>query len=113
MQKIQKEIRDHYNLNVFNDKEFLDQMNLDKIFDLKYLSYSINEVMRIEPPVWISGTFETTEAIKVQNYHIKAGTCIVLNFYQLGKLTSQWKEHEKYIPDRFNPESPYYLTPSG
>ena len=25
----------------------------------------------------------------------------------------EWIEPKKYIPDRFDPESPYYLTPSG
>ena len=31
----------------------------------------------------------------------------------LHKDPDQWREPDKYIPDRFNPESPYYLTPSG
>lgn len=25
----------------------------------------------------------------------------------------QWGEPEKYIPERFDPASPYFLTPSG
>jgi len=27
--------------------------------------------------------------------------------------TKEWIEPSKYIPERFDPESPYYLTPSG
>jgi hypothetical protein len=28
-------------------------------------------------------------------------------------LEDEWIEPEKFIPERFNPNSPYYLTPSG
>jgi cytochrome P450 len=31
----------------------------------------------------------------------------------LGRNPDEWIEPEKYIPDRFNPSSPYFLTPSG
>ncbi len=33
--------------------------------------------------------------------------------YGLHWNPDEWQQPEKYIPERFNPESPYFLTPSG
>lgn len=33
--------------------------------------------------------------------------------YHLHHNKKEWKEPERYIPERFDPESPYFLTPEG
>jgi cytochrome P450 len=33
--------------------------------------------------------------------------------FRLGNNPDEWIEPEKFIPDRFNPSSPYFLTPRG
>ncbi len=37
----------------------------------------------------------------------------MIHMNALGNNPDEWIEPEKFIPDRFNPASPYYLTPSG
>ena len=32
---------------------------------------------------------------------------------KLGMDPAEWREPEKFIPDRFDPSSPYFLTPAG
>ena len=36
-----------------------------------------------------------------------------INMKQLHRNTEQWIYPESYIPERFDPTSQYYLTPSG
>jgi cytochrome P450 len=44
---------------------------------------------------------------------IKKDEMMTIDMYHLHRNPEQWPEPEKYIPERFDPSSPYYLTPNG
>jgi cytochrome P450 len=41
------------------------------------------------------------------------GDVIQFDIYNLHRNPDEWPEPEKFIPERFDPNSKYYLTPSG
>jgi cytochrome P450 len=69
--------------------------------------------MRIEPPGPVSSTHCLTENAKINGIDFLKGDTIGVCVKSLGHLKDEWIEPEKYIPERFDPESPYHLTPSG
>jgi cytochrome P450 len=54
-----------------------------------------------------------TEAIKLGNYDLYKGALVLVYIYGLHHDKNEWIEPEKYIPDRFDPSSRFYLTPKG
>jgi cytochrome P450 len=38
---------------------------------------------------------------------------MVIGIFYLHRNPLEWQEPDKFIPDRFDPSSPYYLTPLG
>ncbi|CDW82712.1 cytochrome p450 [Stylonychia lemnae] len=81
--------------------------------DWKYLYYLIQETMRIEPPVRSSIPMELNEKIQVCGYTIEKGIPITCSFLLLHRNPLEWQEPTKFIPERFDPESSYFLTPDG
>eukprot|EP00347_Sterkiella_histriomuscorum_P023205 403335549 len=108
-------------LNIDIRKEF----NYDKIQDLNYFMMCFNESMRIEPPVSFSSmlllTQDTTLNFPSTNkqtqarwtFNIKKGDNIIINIPQIHHDPNQWIDHDKYIPERFDHQSKYYLKPNG
>jgi cytochrome P450 len=37
----------------------------------------------------------------------------LVNFHQLHHDPDQWQQHDKFIPERFDHKSPFYLKPNG
>merc|ERR1712166_523719 len=44
---------------------------------------------------------------------LQTGDTVCPNIWELHHNQEQWKEPEKFIPERFDPESDYSKTPSG
>ena len=44
---------------------------------------------------------------------IKKGEGVVVNIHQIHHNPEEWPEHEKFIPERFDPNSKYYLNAKG
>lgn len=54
-----------------------------------------------------------SENVQCGPLSIRKGDPISISMYHLCNNPSEWIEPEKFIPERFNPDSEYYLTPSG
>ena len=80
---------------------------------MTYMHYCISETLRIDPSVTNSTAIELTENIKIGKYDLLSSSIIVININALHHNDNEWKEHNKFIPDRFDPKSEYYLTPVG
>lgn len=85
----------------------------EKVQELTYFSYVFNETLRLEPPVIFSGVNKVTEEITIDGLKIAPTDNIIVSLHQLHHDSEQWIEHDRFIPERFDPNSPYYLTPSG
>ena len=80
---------------------------------MRYLGMVLYESLRVCAPVKISSDFCFFEDIEVNGKIIKKGLPCYLFIQYLQTNVKEWKEPEKYIPERFDPESPWSLTPSG
>ncbi|CDW86732.1 cytochrome p450 [Stylonychia lemnae] len=89
------------------------ELEMDKVEDLIYLKYCFYESMRIEPPVVMSSSCQVNEDMNIQGVKIKKDEMIIINIHQIHHNKDQWIEDDKYIPERFDPSSKYYLTPTG
>ena len=54
-----------------------------------------------------------TEDTDISGFKIKKGDPIIIALNPLHHNPKEWIDHEKFIPERFDPASPYFLTPAG
>ena len=54
-----------------------------------------------------------TEDTKVGNLLLKKGEPFLIDMLHLHRNIKEWKKPEIYIPERFDPQSEWYLRPDG
>ena len=57
--------------------------------------------------------YKITEDFVAGNITLKKDTVIRFNIYMAHTNPDQWWYPDKYLPERFDPESKLFLTPSG
>ena len=65
------------------------------------------------PPVYYSSTVRMSENVKCESLRIRKGDPITIMMDKLCNDPDQWIEPEKFIPERFDPNSAHFLTPGG
>lgn len=86
----------------------------DNINDFTYLGQVVNEGLRFNTPLAASFSYKLLKDVTVGNNTFLEGDKVVFVMDQgVHRNTSQWQRPNEFLPDRFNPESPLYLTPEG
>ncbi|CAN0896586.1 Cytochrome P450 71D11 (Fragment) [Linum grandiflorum] len=93
MKKVQKEVRDQFDKKGRIDYEDVDQLH--------YLKLVIKETLRLYPPAPLLAPREAREAAMVHGYHIPAKTRIIINAWAIARDPRNWREPEKFYPERF------------
>jgi len=52
-----------------------------------------------------------SETVQCEKLKIRKGDMITINISGICNDQDEWREPEKFIPERFDPQSPYFLTP--
>lgn len=91
---------------------WVDTFTYENISTLKYTNLCFTESLRRDPPLPISA-FSVTEDIQVGEFHIKKDAYCFMNILAIHTNPDEWQKPDEWIPERFDPESPFYLTPSG
>jgi cytochrome P450 len=78
-----------------------------------YLSYVVNEVLRIDPSFRMSTIHEIAGDCQIGPYKFLDGQRFNVYIYGLQNNPSQWIAPERFIPERFDSSSKYFLTPDG
>ncbi|KAJ0969443.1 hypothetical protein J5N97_022320 [Dioscorea zingiberensis] len=94
MQKAQEEVR-----HGFKGKSIIDE---EDIKDLHYLKLVIKETMRLHMPVPFLIPRESSEACKIGDYEIPAGTRVLINAWGIGRDPKYWDNPESFMPERFD-----------
>ena len=77
------------------------------------LQRCFQETLRIEPPITVSTTQRMTKEVTINNITFKKDTEFAIGMYSLHHDPTQWQQPEKFVPDRFDPNSEWSKTPSG
>jgi cytochrome P450 len=115
-QKVRDEIqtvcgrKDFINLS---SSEWRDLLTYEKLDDFKYLNFCMNETLRMKPPIDITTPIEMMEPITLNGIRVRTDTPIFVNITGLHRNPKEWQTPLEYIPDRFDPMSKFYTTPSG
>ena len=71
------------------------------------------ESLRIEPPVIFSSPVCMIEDTKIGPFTVRKGDNIHIDMQRLHQNKKEWQQPLEYLPERFDPNSPLYLTPEG
>lgn len=126
IEKIREEFKRVFKRDNFQNltaEEWKELLTFDNVNDLSYFSMCINETLRgklyyyfklniVDSPP-ISFGIQLTEPIEILGVKLSDTHPLIINLHGLHHNIEEWQEPEKWIPDRFNPESKYYLTPGG
>ena len=77
------------------------------------LKYFILECQRIDGIATLNFNQRVYESFEIDGETFWKGQDLVYNIHALHHDPDQWKNPEKFIPDRFDPNSDYFLTPAG
>lgn len=91
----------------------LDFISFENQGDLDYYSNCHNESLRIQPPVYFSSSIMMMRDCQCDYLKVRKGDCISIDIYRLHHNPAEWHHPERFIPDRFDSQSPYYQTPRG
>ena len=96
-----------------NDIDILDLITFDNGSNMKLYVNCFNESLRMQPPVYFSSSVSMSETVQCGKLNIRSGDFLSISMYHLCNNPDEWIEPKKFIPERFNSNSKYYLTPKG
>mmetsp|Transcript_108284 Transcript_108284/g.149655 ORF Transcript_108284/g.149655 Transcript_108284/m.149655 type:complete len:143 (+) Transcript_108284:376-804(+) len=94
-------------------KDFQKEVNLDLVDDYDFLRNCYNEVLRIEPPRYVSLMDCFNQDVQVNNVTIKKDQPFFINIKAIHRDPQQWIDPLDFNPDRFDSRHPSFKRPDG
>ena len=109
MKKLEAELLTHF--EKFTDNE--GKITKEKIQELDYLNNVLKETLRIDPPGIESLLYKTYEDITICGVDIPKNMPIVIDILSAHYNKEEWIDPFKFIPERFDSGSKYFLKPNS
>ena len=101
-------------LNGITDISTDDESSLKETYEQwDYLNYVVKEGIRIDPPVMNSLVYNVKENIEIWGVPLDKGSKVLIQTLLPHLNHEEWREPDKFIPERFDPESEYYFKPNS
>merc|ERR1712173_34083 len=91
----------------------IDLITYENNSDMQIYTNCFNESLRMQPPVYFSSSVRMSDTVKCGPLTIRKGDMISIGMYSLCNNPDEWIEPSKFIPERFDENSEYFLTPHG
>lgn len=88
-------------------------MTLEEVDELEFVKMCYQETMRRDTPAAISSTNTVLKATTFDTNHFVPGDPFYVGLHWIHRDPEQWIEPEKFVPERFDPESTYFKRPDG
>ena len=96
------------------DVNMNDVITAEALDECEQLSYLAKETLRKHPAAPFTLGYSTQEKVNLKcGITIPKGQNIIMPVVAIHNHPRIYREPEKFVPDRFNPESEWYLTPEG
>jgi len=115
-QKLMKELIETHLKDFIDDSKPIDTEKVytfESVENLKYFVNCFYESLRIEPPTVASGGVYTEDQTFPSGLKVKKGDLFVINMQSMQNDANEWFSPEKFMPERFDSNSPYYKRPDG
>ena len=88
-------------------------LTTDEVDELEYLKMCYTETLRSDAPAGQSSTSCFNQDVTIGKLKIQKGAPIFIAIQEMHNNKDEWIEPFNFIPERFDPKSPYFLTPGG
>lgn len=95
------------------DLDTLKLINFENGSELELYINCFNESMRLQPPVYQTSTCCMSEDVQCGPVKMRKDDPFSISIHHLHNNPEEWFEPDRFIPERFNTDHPYYLTPAG
>ena len=96
------------------DANLVDLITPETLDECEQLGYLAKESLRKHPSAAMTLGYETLEQVTLKcGITIPKDETLVMGILPLHFNSSIWREPDKFVLDRFNPESEWYLTQDG
>jgi cytochrome P450 len=95
-------------------ENIVENLDYEAVMDLDYLHMCYYESLRINPPVFITFAESFSHDLVLKNgFEIKKDDVFRVFIEAVHHDPEQWQQPEKYLPERFDSQSPLYKKPNG
>ena len=116
LQKVRQEMSDvlkRKDFSTMTKQEWKETLTYEASQDFRYLGMCLNETLRLMPSIRISTQFCLNETVKLGGVTVPARQDMNILIYLVQVNPKEWIDPLKYVPERFDSESKWSLTPSG